>query len=591
MARTGRRTLAAVLAAAAAGALASAPPAGAATPSEVRRQIVETVAAQIPGAAVRRSDEEPLVGVPGVAELAAGRTEVMMDPAFWTQVVSNLLVSQTIVLPKPVDLVKPEAFLPTAPVENGKEASPLGRRPVDLAGVTYTWQGRTKTLKDFVTSTETDAVAFVHDGRIVTDLYANGWSADVRHQPWSVTKSFVSALVGIAVAEGRVRSLEDPVDAYVKPLAATAWKGTTIRNLLEMESGVHWDEGTPVLAVNTQVQQWVQAALDLVTDGALGQTRNEFLASLPREVPQGTRFSYNSGNTQLLAWLLETVYRKPFNEIISAKLWKPAGMAGDARVMTDRVGDAIASQGLYSRIFDLARFGELFRHGGRTPGGRQVVPASWVRESTTMTAISKGQYAYQWWAGPTPASYEASGFQGQKISVSPSDCLTGVRLSHTLGATLRPGGGDPADPSSYGFAVEMGSEEWSAVYRAVAKRLGACTPAAGARSTQGRSRVVLRLGGASRMSRRAALRRGALRIRVGARGARTSLTLTATARRTRVAARRLVLPAGRARTVSVPLTKAGRRLLRARRAVRIVVRAVPADAGRRAATRRFTLRG
>jgi CubicO group peptidase (beta-lactamase class C family) len=591
MTRIGRGILAAVLAAAAGGLLAPAPPAGAATAAEVRWQIAETVAAQIPGATVRRSDEEPLVGVPGVAELAAGRAEVMMDPAFWTQVVSNLLVSQTVVIPKPVDVVKPEAFLPTAPVENGKEASPLGRRPVDLAGVTYEWQGRTKTLKDFVTSTETDAVAFVHDGQIVTDLYANGWSADVRHQPWSVTKSFVSALVGIAVAEGRVRSIEQPIDAYVKPLGATAWKGTTIRNLLEMESGVHWDEGTPVLAVNTQVQQWVQAALDLVTDGALGQTRNEFLASLPREVPQGTRFSYNSGNTQLLAWLLETVYRKPFNEIVSAKLWKPAGMAGDARVMTDRVGDAIASQGLYSRIFDLARFGELFRHGGRTPGGRQVVPADWVRESTTMTAISKGDYAYQWWHGPTPSSYEASGFQGQKISVAPAECLTGVRLSHTLGGNLRPGGGDATDPASYGFAVEMGGAEWSAVYRAVAKRLGGCAARSPSRGAPARLRAALRLGGPSRMSRRAALRRGALRLRIRERSARTAMTLTARAGRTRIATRRLVLPAGRARTVSVPLTKAGRRLLRARRSVRIVVRAVAAGGGPRAATRRFTLRG
>jgi CubicO group peptidase (beta-lactamase class C family) len=449
-------------------AAALAPPASAsasaAGTSATRAEIVRAVAAQIPGAQVRQSADEPLLGVPGVDALAAGRAEVMMDPAFWSQVVGNLLVSRTIVLPAPVDVVKPEMYLPTVPVANGEYVWPLPRDEVDLSGVTYQWQGREKTLRDFVRSTETDIVAFVRDGRIATDLYANGWSSDVRHQPWSVTKSFVSAVVGIAVDEGRVRSIEDPIDSYIPELRGTAWEGTTIRNLLEMESGVHWDEGTPVLAVNTQVQQWIQAALDLYTDGQLGQGRNEFLKSLPRVVPQGTAFSYNSGNTQVLAWLTEELYGKPFNEVISEKLWVPTGMAGDARMMTDRAGDAFASQGLYSRVFDLARLGELYRNGGRTPDGRQVVSSQWVGESTTMTAVSGGQYAYQWWAGATPGGYEASGFQGQKITVSPTHCLTGVRLSHTLGGNF----------SSGSFEVEMGGAEWSTVYRAVAERLGTC---------------------------------------------------------------------------------------------------------------------
>jgi CubicO group peptidase (beta-lactamase class C family) len=317
-------------------------------------------------------------------------------------------------------------------------------------------------------------VAVLRDGDVLAQHYENGWSAETRHQPWSVTKSFVSALIGIALGERRIASIEEPIDRYIPELAGTAWKGTTIRNLLEMESGVHWDEGTPVLAVNTQVQQWVQMWLDLATEGALGQTRNEFLKSLPRVAPQGTKFSYNSGNTQLLAWLLETVYRKPFNEVIGEKLWRPAGMAGDAQIMTDRVGDAVASQGLYSRIFDLARFGELYRNGGRTPSGRQVVPAAWVRESTTFTEHSGGGYAYQWWHGGTPASFEASGFQGQKITVDPTACLTAVRLGHTLGTQTRTPGSDPADPGSYGFGVETGDAEWNAVFAALRAELGDC---------------------------------------------------------------------------------------------------------------------
>lgn len=489
-----RRPAALVLLLAAALAASLALPAGAsAQSSDARTQIVQAVASEIPGAQVLPGAEEAIVGVPGVADLVAGRTEVMMDPAFWTQIVGNLLVSRTIVLPTPVDLVKPEMFLPTALVRNGPYVWPLPRREVDLSGVRYEWQGRQKSLRDFVHSTETDIVAFLRGGEIVTDMYANGWSADVRHQPWSVTKSFVSAVVGIALDEGEVGSVEDPIDRYIGELRGTAWEGTTIRNLLEMESGVHWDEGTPVLAVNTQVQQWIQAALDLYTDGRYGQGRNEFLKSLPRVAPQGTKFSYNSGNTQVLAWLTETVYGKPFVEVISEKLWIPTGMAGDARMLTDRVGDAIASQGLYARVFDLARFGELFRNRGRAPDGRQVVSAGWVRESTTMTTLSGGRYAYQWWTGATPEGYQASGFQGQKITVSPANCLVGVRLSHTLGANL----------SSGSFAVEMGADEWAAAYRAVAERFAGCPAAQRGLRLRGRCRpsgLEATLTGAARSS-------------------------------------------------------------------------------------------
>ena len=107
------------------------PSAQAATQDVVARQVAETVARQIPGATIQRSAEEPLVGVPGFADLVAGRAEVMMDPAFWTQVTYNLLVSQTVVLPKPVDLVKPEAFLPTVEVaDGGRPVWPLPRRDV-----------------------------------------------------------------------------------------------------------------------------------------------------------------------------------------------------------------------------------------------------------------------------------------------------------------------------------------------------------------------------------------------------------------------------------------------------------------------------
>ena len=533
-----------------------------------RTEVARTIVANMPGATLQTDGGGTVDGtfnVPAAADLAAGRTEVMRDPAFWVAAVSNLLESGSVTLPTPIDWVKPEAFLPTAPVADGPYVSALPRRDRDLSQVTYEWQGRRKTVREFMRTTESDIVAFVRDGAVIAGFYENGWSADVRHQPWSVTKTFIAATVGIAVAEGRVRSVQDGIESYIPELRGTAWEGARIVDVLQMRSGVFWDEDDPVLARNTQVQQWVQAALDLVTGGQLGQGRNDFLRALPKETEPGTKWRYNSGATQVLAWLTEKVYGKPFNRIISEKLWQPAGMDGDARILTDRQGDAIASQGLYSRVFDLARFGELLRNRGATPEGRQVVPAAWVDDMTTLLDAPKGAYGYQTWIGPMPGTFQASGFQGQKISVARENCLVGVRLSHSFGLDSRPGDGPASDPGSYAFGTEFHAQEWNAMYRAVAGHLGTCR----------RPVDKVRLGRATTLSRRATLRRDALRVRLGASGRPRVVRVTARAGRTRVATRQLTVRPGPQRYVKVPLTTAGRRLLRAdpRVHVRLVVRA------------------
>jgi hypothetical protein len=123
----------------------------------------------------------------------------------------------------------------------------------------------------------------------------------VRHQPWSVTKTVVAAAVGVAFDDGLIASLDDPIERYIEQLAGTAWEGVTIEQLLRMESGVHWDEDTPVLAVNTQVEQWIDLALDLYSEGALGATRNGSLAALPEAYEPGTEFFSEEWQTLLAA--------------------------------------------------------------------------------------------------------------------------------------------------------------------------------------------------------------------------------------------------------------------------------------------------
>lgn len=412
------------------------------------------------------ADDGPVVGTPALPDALAGWLEGWTDPDYWTSYVHDAAMNQHVNVPYPVDPVKPEAYLPNVLVRDGGYVSPLPVRPRDLSGITYTYEGQTKTIEQFVRTTRTDQVVLVHDGAVVGEFYAGGFDAGTKHQAWSVTKTFVAAVVGLAVRDGLVRSLGDPIERYLPELVGTEWEGVSIRDLLQMESGVHWDEDTPVLAVNTQVEQWRDLALDLYSEGASGKTRNEFLATLPSMgYEPGTEFRYNSGNTQVLAWMTERLFGQAFHEVLSSRLWRPMGADGDAVMTTDRVGDVIASHGLFARPHDFARFGELLRLEGRTADGRRVLPRRWVRAMTTMTEVSDGRYGLQTWSHriAAPDAYSASGFQGQKITVLPSDCLTAVRMSHALGADL-----------SEGFSTSFYAEEWQTMLRAVADALGGC---------------------------------------------------------------------------------------------------------------------
>lgn len=426
----------------------------------------------------------PILGMPTVDQLIQGRMDVWMDPTYWSTWVQEALINGNVQIPSPTDIAKPEAWTDNVHVANGEYISPMPKALQDLSQMSYEWDGAMKTVADFMTTTETDAINILVNGALVDEIYRNGYAPEVRHQPWSVTKTFIAATVGIAFDEGHIDSLQDPIEKYIPELLGTAWETVTIENILQMESGVHWDEDTPVLAQNTQVEQWIQVLLNHHTQGQLGQTRNEFLKALPKVYEQGTEFRYNSGNTQVLAWMLELIYDKQYNEIVSEKIWIPMGAQGDAKMIADREGRVLASQGLYSRPGDLARFGEVMRNGGVNADGMRIVPADWITAMTTMTEVSNGRYGYQTWSSTAgEGAYKASGFQGNKITVVPKQCVTAVRLSHSFGLDYRDG--EFSDPDAYGFSTNFSSDEWSAMVKAIADELGGCNSKSGNGQTGG----------------------------------------------------------------------------------------------------------
>jgi CubicO group peptidase (beta-lactamase class C family) len=336
-------------------------------------------------------------------EPAGARAGLLTDPQHLEKKLRDTSNGEVAILLLPIDATTAIVIMPTEVVRSDPQATPLPERRVDLSDVTYEINGETRTIEQYMADGATNAIAFMHDGEFIYDAYQNGFRPETRHQFWSVTKSVTTALVGIAVEEGLVDSIHDPIERYIPEAAGTAWEGTTVENLLQMESGIYWVD-VPV----HQPEQLVLMGADFHTNGLYGMTRDEYLLQLTRVSEPGVHHRYNSADTQMLAWLLERVYDDAYATILSEKLWQPAGMESDALIMVDREGNAFASMGLFATVKDAARFGELFRNGGRNLDGEQVVPEAWVEASSDYSEETGGPRGYQWARGPTATPRSAS---------------------------------------------------------------------------------------------------------------------------------------------------------------------------------------
>jgi CubicO group peptidase (beta-lactamase class C family) len=386
-------------------------------------------------------------GVAPLVNLLEARAGLLTNPQHLEKKLRDTSNGEVAILLLPIDATTAIVIMPTEVVKSDPKATPLPERPVDLSGVTYEINGETRTIEQYMDDGATNAIGFMHDGEFIYDAYQNGFRPQTRHQFWSATKSVTTALVGIAKEEGLVDSIHDPIEKYIPETVGTDWEGTTLENILKMQSGIYWVD-VPV----HQPEQLILMGADFHTNGLYGMTRDDYLLQLTRVSEPGAHYRYNSADTQMLAWLLERVYDDSYSTILSEKIWQPAGMESDALIMVDRVGNAFASMGLFATVKDAARFGELYRNGGRNIHGEQVVPEAWVKASTDYSEETGGPRGYQWarWSN----GYNAQGFGHQRIGVAPALDMVGVRF-----------GNDPVD--------SIAPKEWEALYLAVADELGA----------------------------------------------------------------------------------------------------------------------
>lgn len=296
---------------------------------------------------------------------------------------------------------------------------------------TFTYKDRQVNTEAFLTETDTSALLVLKDGKVVFERYMLTGGRDEQWLSMSVAKSFVSALIGIAVEEGHIKDIEAPISDTLPELAGSAYDGVSIKDVLQMSSGAAWNE------------DYSDPASDINRFGrifALGGSLNEFMTTLERENEPGTVNHYNSTDTQVLGALLIRATGRSIADYMSEKFWQPIGAESDAFWLVDSEGMEMAFGGFNATARDYAKLGELFRNGG-TWNGRQIVPADWAKASVTPDAphllpeassdtyLPVG-YGYQWWVlDGDEGEYSGIGVYNQFVYVNPADDVVIVKLS------------------------------------------------------------------------------------------------------------------------------------------------------------------
>ncbi len=254
-------------------------------------------------------------------------------------------------------------------------------------------------------------LVILQDGKVRLERYGLGFDANGRWTSFSVAKSFTSTLVGAALQDGAIKSLDDKVSAYIPDLRGSAYDDVTIRQLMMMSSGVRWNEDYEDPAAD--VAQFNKAKPDPGVDATVS-----YLRKLPRAHPPGTVWHYNTGETNLIGVLVSSATKKPLSAYLQEKIWQPAGMAAAATWLKGATGHEIAGCCLQAATRDYARFG-LFVLADGVAGGAPVVPPGWFAVATTkqqdIGEPGRG-YGYQWWTYDDGA-VAAQGIFGQGIFI------------------------------------------------------------------------------------------------------------------------------------------------------------------------------
>jgi CubicO group peptidase (beta-lactamase class C family) len=284
-------------------------------------------------------------------------------------------------------------------------------------------------FNEILASTQTTAFLIIKDDRLIYENYFNGYKRDSINTSFSVAKSFVSALVGIAIDEGLIDSIDDSITRYIPELQDknSRYSAITIKNLLSMASGLKYvEEGTPF---SDDTKTYYDPNLRTVA-----------LSAVIEEEP-GKAFHYNNYNYLLLGIILERATGMPVAKYMEEKLWKPLGMEAPASWSLDSEASGFEKMesGINARAIDFAKFGRLYLNNGSNWNGEQVISEKWIKTSTSANSTTDPsiEYQYGWWIYPSQEGvdnhFSARGNLGQVIYIVPEERLVIVRHGYDFG--------------------------------------------------------------------------------------------------------------------------------------------------------------
>lgn len=297
-------------------------------------------------------------------------------------------------------------IFPTRIVSTGDAVLELPEAPVELADVEVRTENTSMTLDEYFVQQNVAGLLVLKDGKIAYERYGLGNSQDSRWISFSVTKSVVSMLVGAAIQDGYIESVDEMVSDYLPRLKGTPYDQSTIRNILQMASGVEWNEDYADPASDVNNASWQTVAL------------YNYLAQKPRDSEPGEVFNYNTAETNLVGTLLRSAIGNNLSTYLQEKIWQPFGMEADAWwTLTEPGGGEFGGCCINATLRDYGRLGLFALSQGHLPDGTPVLPDGWMTQSTAPSVAYPG-YGYLWWLG-TGGAYRATGIFGQGICIHP----------------------------------------------------------------------------------------------------------------------------------------------------------------------------
>ena len=337
------------------------------------------------------------------ARLRLARSGGARNPLFWSQAQRDVRFRAM------------ELLTPTHTVARGDHVHPMPQG-APLPALSWTLDGVPQTLESYMAAEHVVGLMVVQDGRVRLERYGLGYGPAGRWTSFSVAKSFTSTLVGAAIKDGSIKSVDDPIVHYLPELKGSAYDGVSIRQVLTMTSGVKWNE------------DYADPNSDVAKSGSIVAPPGQdptlyYMARLPREAPPGTKWVYKTGETNLVGVLVTHATHKTEAAYLSEKVWKPYGMEQDAAWVIEPDGQEYGGCCLSVALHDYARFGQFILEGGHG-----VLPNGWLQAATRKQADvgEPGQgYGFQWWTSDD-GSFDGRGIFGQLLHIDPARRLVVV---------------------------------------------------------------------------------------------------------------------------------------------------------------------